>query len=136
MITYRTDATLSVEETIELLERSTLAARRPVDRPDVVAKMLEHADVLVTAWDGDRLVGLARSLTDYGYVAYLSDLAVDVAYQKRGIGRRLIELTRAELDPTAFLCLFAAPAAADYYGKVGFEPTDAGWLSFPPATGG
>ena len=97
-----------MEQAIDLYNRSTLGQRRPVDRPDIFAKMLAHSDVTITAWDGDQLVGIARTLTDFGYVAYLADLAVDAAYQRQGIGKKLIELTRAALDETAFITLLAA----------------------------
>lgn len=128
MIQYETDKAITVEQAIDLYNRSTLGERRPVDRPDVFAKMLAHADLTITAWDGGRLVGIARTLTDFGYVAYLADLAVDAAYQRQGIGRRLIELTRRSLDETAFITLLAAPKANDYYGKVGFEHNERAWM--------
>src|SRR5690242_5130570 len=93
-ILYRDNAAVSVELAIDLYNRSTLGERRPVDRPDIFEAMLMNASLTVTAWHGERLVGIARSLTDFSYVAYLADLAVDEAYQKQGIGKRLIEETR------------------------------------------
>ncbi len=131
MIDYRNDAPLAVEDAIDLYRRSTLGERRPVHRPDVFARMLEHADVLVTAWDGPLAVGIARTLTDFAYVAYLADLAVDADYQRQGIGRRLIELTREQLDDTARLTLLAAPDANDYYPRLGFEHNPRAWTLRP-----
>jgi len=127
-ITYRDDAPLSVDQAIDLYQRSTLGARRPVDRPDVFEQMLRHADVTITAWAGEELVGIARTLTDFGYVAYLADLAVDEAWQCRGIGRQLIAETRARLGEGCMIVLLAAPAAADYYAKVGFEHHPRAWI--------
>jgi ribosomal protein S18 acetylase RimI-like enzyme len=99
---------ISAEEFTDLLHRSTLAQRRPVDAPQAIMAMLQHANLLCTAWDGEKLVGLARSITDFEFCCYLSDLAVDVAYQKIGIGRELIRLTRAGLGNRATLILLAA----------------------------
>ena len=79
-------------EFIDLLKRSTLAERRPIDDPNCIQAMLEHADLLCTAWDDSKLVGVARSVTDFEYCCYLSDLAVDKEYQRSGIGKELIRL--------------------------------------------
>lgn len=128
IIHYRDDALLTVEVAIDLYNRSTLGERRPVHRPDIFAGMLRHANLTVTAWDGVQLVGIARTLTDFTYVAYLADLAVDVAYQHRGVGRALIAESRARLQPEVMIVLLAAPAANDYYPKVGFEHHPRAWV--------
>jgi predicted N-acetyltransferase YhbS len=119
---------IDLDKTIELYRESTLGERRPIDDRSIVKDMLEHANLVVTAWDGDRLVGLSRSLTDFGFVAYLADLAVHVDYQKQGIGKRLIGLTRERLGPRAKIVLLAAPAAADYYEKIGFSHNPRAWV--------
>lgn len=121
MITYTTSRPLSAGEFIDVLNRSSLGERRPVDDPDTIAGMLANADITVTAWDGETLVGVARSVTDFTYCCYLSDLAVDAAYQRQGIGVELMARTQDELGPRCKLILLAAPAAANYYGRVGFE---------------
>ncbi|MDP1957647.1 MAG: GNAT family N-acetyltransferase, partial [Rhodocyclaceae bacterium] len=102
--------------------------RRPVDRPDIFAAMLKHADLTITAWDGARLVGIARTLTDFSYVAYLADLAVDAAYQRHGIGKRLIRETKQRLGRECMIVLLAAPMANDYYAKVGFTHNPRAWM--------
>lgn len=89
--------------------------------------MIAHGNLTVTAWDGGGLVGIARSVTDFVYACYLSDLAVDVTWQRHGIGRELIRLTREELGPRCTLRLIAAPAAADYYPKLGFVRNERCW---------
>jgi GNAT superfamily N-acetyltransferase len=127
-IQYRDDADVSVETAIDLYERSTLGERRPVDRPDIFAGMLKNADITVTAWEDGRLVGIARSLTDFTYVAYLADLAVDLDYQRRGIGKRLIEETRKRLGKECMVVLLAAPGANEYYPKLGFEHNPRAWM--------
>ena len=127
-VTYRVGNDLSVGAVIAVLQASTLAARRPVDDPAIIADMLRHASLLISAWDGDRLIGFARTLTDFTSVGYLADLAVDEAYQRQGIGRRLVELTRERMGPRSFLVLLAAPAAVDYYPHLGFQPHPSSWV--------
>jgi ribosomal protein S18 acetylase RimI-like enzyme len=127
-IIYKINYPVNVDQAIDLYNRSTLGERRPVDKPDVFAKMLMNADLIVTAWDNEKLVGIARTLTDYGYVAYLADLAVDVEYQKKGIGKKLVEITEENIDETAFITLLAAPAANEYYQKIGFTHNPGAWV--------
>ena len=127
-IECRINASLGVDQAIDLYRRSTLGERRPVDRPDIFEGMLKNANLTVTAWKGSRLVGIARTLTDFSYVAYLADLAVDLEFQKQGIGRRLIEETRRRLQPECMIVLLAAPKANEYYAGLGFEPNPRGWV--------
>lgn len=121
MISYATDKLITNIEFIDVLERSTLAERRPVNEPDRIQAMLDNGNVLVTAWDGDKLVGVSRALTDKVFCTYLSDLAVDIAYQKSGIGKKLVDLTHEAAGHATVLILLAAPAAATYYPKIGME---------------
>src|SRR5689334_8387048 len=106
---YHADQRITESEFIDLLKRSTLAERRPIDDLNCMAAMLRHANLLCTAWDGDRLVGVARSVTDFEYCCYLSDLAVDEAYQKHGIDKKLVALTKSRLGSKASIILLAAP---------------------------
>jgi predicted N-acetyltransferase YhbS len=119
-ITYARDRHIDRAQFIDLLSRSTLGERRPIDDAACIDAMLANANLLITAWDGDRLVGVARSVTDFAYCCYLSDLAVDASIQRAGIGRELIRLTQAALGPKAKLILLSAPKAVDYYPRVGF----------------
>lgn len=118
MIIYNIESNLSSEEFRSVLVRSTLGERRPVDDNERLSKMLHHANLLITARDNGLLIGVARSLTDFAFCTYMSDLAVDVAYQKAGIGKELIRRTKLE-TPGAKLILLAAPAAREYYPKIG-----------------
>lgn len=127
-ITYDDQCQITAEQFVDVLRRSTLAERRPVDDPVVIKAMLAHANLLCTAWDGETLVGVARSVTDFEYCCYLSDLAVDVAYQKHGVGRELIRITQSRLGAKAKLILLSAPKAETYYPKIGFEPHRSAWL--------
>ena len=127
-IDYAHDRAVTEHEFIDVLKRSSLAARRPVDAPERVRAMLAHANLLCTAWDGSKLVGAARSVTDFEYCCYVSDLAVDVAYQNMGIGRELLRLTRSRLGKFTTLILLAAPAAEKYYPRLGFEPHRSAWV--------
>jgi ribosomal protein S18 acetylase RimI-like enzyme len=119
---------LDLEAVIELYRASTLGERRPVDNRECMAQMLREANLVVTAWEGDSLIGICRTLTDHCYVAYLADLAVRLTYQHRGIGKELVRLTRRELGEGAFIVLLAAPNAADYYPRIGFTHHDQAWV--------
>lgn len=122
------DDRVRVDEFRDLLLRSTLGERRPVDDGEVLAGMVAHADILATCWDGDLLVGIARSVTDFHYCCYLSDLAVDRAYQRQGIGKALVEMTRSRLGPRCKVILLAAPAAQSYYPHLGFRRHESAWV--------
>jgi ribosomal protein S18 acetylase RimI-like enzyme len=118
-IDYHDNAEIAVEAAIDLYKRSTLGERRPVDRPDIFAGMLKNANLIVSAWHGQRLVGIARSMTDFTYVTYLADLAVDADYQRQGIGKQLIAETKRRLGPECMIVLLAAPKANAYYPGLG-----------------
>lgn len=127
-IEYRDDAPISVDLAIDLYKRSTLGERRPIHRPDIFEGMLKNASLTISAWHDGRLVGISRTLTDFTYVAYLADLAVDAAYQRRGIGERLIQETQGRLGEECMIVLLAAPKANDYYPKLGFEHNPRAWM--------
>jgi GNAT superfamily N-acetyltransferase len=127
MITYHSGNELDLDAAIELYRASTLGERRPVDDRDRMALMLANANLVVTAWEGELLVGIARSVSDFSYCTYLSDLAVRLSHQRQGIGRELIRRTR-ELGGAATIILLAAPKAADYYPRVGFTRHPQAWL--------
>ena len=127
-VDYRLESNLSPAEFIDVLVRSTLAERRPVDRPEVIAAMLGHADIVLTARMEARLVGVSRAITDFSYCTYLSDLAVDEAYQRQGIGRELIRRTHEAAGPGTHLILLAAPKARTYYPHIGMKPHDSCWV--------
>ncbi|MEL7336312.1 MAG: GNAT family N-acetyltransferase [Planctomycetota bacterium] len=123
---------MSANEFIDVLNRSTLGLRRPVDSPDRIAGMLSQADIIATARTTDGLlVGVARSLTDFHYCTYLSDLAVDQSFQGGGIGRRLIDFTHDTAGRKTTLILLAAPAAQTYYPHIGLKPHDSCWIQEP-----
>lgn len=126
--TYRTGNDLDLDQVIALYQACTLGARRPLDDRAIVAGMLRHANLVITAWDGDQLVGISRSFTDFGYVCYLADLAVRDSHQRLGIGLEMIKRTRAALGPRAMITLLAAPQAVDYYPKIGFTRHESSWL--------
>jgi ribosomal protein S18 acetylase RimI-like enzyme len=128
-VAYQLEPSLSSEEYIDLLVRSTLAERRPIDEVDTIAGMVTNADLLLTARIGDgKLIGLARAITDYSYCTYLADLAVDVAYQRRGIGRELLTRTHAAAGTHTSLILLSAPKAQTYYPHIGMRRHDSCWV--------
>jgi predicted N-acetyltransferase YhbS len=125
-ITYRLDTTPDTDMIIELYNSSGI--NRPTDDRERIAKMYANSNLIVTAWDKDKLVGISRSLTDFCYCCYLSDLAVRKEYQRGGIGKKLIALTKEKIGDQAMLLLLAAPAAMDYYSKVGFQKVNNGFI--------
>ena len=126
MIDYRTGNDLDLETVIELYRASTLGERRPVDNRERMQRMVQNANLIVTAWDGPLLVGIARSVSDFSYATYLADLAVRASHQRQGIGRELIRRTQA-LGGSATVILLSAPKAADYYPRVGLKPHPSAW---------
>jgi ribosomal protein S18 acetylase RimI-like enzyme len=128
MLRFSTDEPVSVLEFRDILNRSKLAGRRPVEDLACLEGMIRNSNCVATAWDDKRLVGIARSVTDFTYCCYLSDLAVDCSYQRQGIGRRLIKLTQDALGPRGTIILLAAPGAVDYYPRLGFERHHQAWV--------
>ena len=126
-ISYAVEPDLEAEAFRDVLVASTLSERRPVNDIGRLDRMLRKADILVTARDGGRLVGVSRAITDFAYCCYPSDLAVDLAYQRQGIGKRLIEETRRRAGEEATLILVAAPAAEGYYPKIGMQHLASCW---------
>jgi len=127
MISYSDKTPVTAMQAIDLYKRSTLAERRPINNVSTFESMLQNANLIITAWDEDKLIGISRSLTDFSYVAYLADLAVDEQYQRTGIGKQLIEETKARLGPECMIVLLAAPKANAYYEHIGFEHNPRAW---------
>ena len=117
---------LDLDQVIELYQASTLGARRPVDDRDRMRTMLQNANLIVTAWEGEVMVGIARSLTDFCYCTYLSDLAVRASHQLHGVGRELVRRTQ-QAGGKAMIILLSAPAAVDYYPKIGLTAHPSAW---------
>ena len=126
-IDFRFGNDLDLDQVIELYNLSGLGERRPVNDRRIMSDMLRHANLVVTAWDRELLVGIARTLTDFTYVGYLADLAVRASHQRQGIGIDLIRKTREKIAAHSMLVLLAAPKAADYYPKIGFTKHEGAW---------
>jgi GNAT superfamily N-acetyltransferase len=132
-ISFRVNHPVTTDQFIGLLESSTLGERRPVHDRECMEGMIANSNLVVSAWDGDLLVGIARSVTDFHYACYLSDLAVHKSYQRSGIGVRLQSLTREQLGPRCKIILLAAPAASSYYPRIGYTHNDRCWVLNPGA---
>ena len=134
-ILYAIEPHLAAAEFLDVLRRSTLAERRPVDEPGTIAGMLANAGVIATARSDGLLIGISRAISDFHYCTYLSDLAVDAAFQGRGIGRELIRRTHEAAGLGTTLILLAAPRARTYYPHVGMTAHDSCWTipRTPPA---
>lgn len=127
-ITYKINQSISTDEFIGLLTTSTLAERRPVDDRECMEGMIKNSNLIVTAWDGNKLVGIARSMTDFHYACYLSDLAVDINYQNSNVGKQLQIISQEQLGSKCKLILIAAPASNSYYEHIGFTNNQRCWV--------
>ena len=122
------NAPITVQQFVELLRESSLGERRPIDDLECIAGMIRNSNLLVTAWNQEGLVGIARSITDFHYACYLSDLAVHKDYQRRGIGLQLQITTQQQLGQRCRLILVAAPDANMYYGRIGYIRNPRCWM--------
>ena len=140
-VTYQINSAITPEQFTDLLSKSSLGARRPLDNYYVIKGMLDNTDLLVTAWVNEeheeavndsesnkKLIGVARCVTDFSYCCYLSDIAVDEAYQKQGIGKSMIKKIEQQLPPSCKIILLSAPQASDYYPKIGFTKHESAWV--------
>jgi len=125
-IIYSSNRIPDTKEIIDVYRSSGIS--RPIADPARISKMYANSNLIITAWAGDELVGIARSLTDFCYCCYLSDLAIKREYQKRGIGKKLVELTKEKIGEQTTLILLAAPSAIDYYPKIGMDKIDNGFI--------
>ena len=121
-IHYALNASLTTEAVVRVFNNAGIT--RPTQDAARIAQMFANANLVVSAWDGDHLVGVARALSDFCYCCYLSDLAVDAAYQRQGIGDALITQVRDAMGDGVSLILLSAPGAMGYYPKVGFTAAD------------
>jgi GNAT superfamily N-acetyltransferase len=128
MISYQLERGLTADEFIDVLVRSTLAERRPVDNRATIETMLIEADLIVTARSEQKLVGISRAISDFSFCTYLSDLAVDQTFQRQGIGRQLIRHTHEAAGLKTTLILLAAPAAESYYPHIGMAKHGSCWV--------
>lgn len=133
-IKFQVNRPVSADQFIGLLESSTLGERRPMQDRACMEGMVENSNLIVSAWDGSLLVGIARSVTDFHYACYLSDLAVHKDYQRSGIGKRLQSLTQSQLEPNCKVILLAAPAANAYYSQLGYTHNERCWILEPGVT--
>ncbi|WP_067929515.1 MULTISPECIES: GNAT family N-acetyltransferase [Alicyclobacillus] len=125
-IAFEVNGPVTVEEAIRVYRTSGL--RRPYQDTERIEFMLKHTDLLVTARDNGRLVGIARALTDFRFYCFLTDLAVDADYQKQGIGKGLLQTVQGELGEEVSLVLLSSPGAMTYYPHVGFHKADNAWV--------
>ena len=127
-IEYKINTPVSTKKFIQLLTQSTLAERRPVNNYECIDGMINNSNLIISAWHNKKLVGIARSVTDFHYACYLSDLAVDQQYQRNGIGLKLQSITQKQLGSECKLILIAAPAANAYYKHIGFTQNERCWV--------
>lgn len=124
-LVFDRETTVGIEELSRVFRCSGI--RRPHDDPKRLARMLQHANLIVTARAEGHLVGIARCLSDFSWCCYISDLAVDAAHQRQGIGKRLVGKVQEIVGEECTLILNAAPGAEDYYPHIGFESVTSAW---------
>ncbi len=125
-ILYKLDTIPDTNSIIALYIDSGI--NRPTSDNERITKMYAHSNLVVSAWDNEKLVGISRSLTDFCYCCYLSDLAVRRDYQKKGIGKKLIALTKEIIGDQTMLLLLSAETVLDYYPKIGFQKVENGFI--------
>jgi len=125
-IEYKVGIVPKTSDIIKVYDSSGI--KRPTNDSGRITKMYENSNLIITAWLNNELIGISRSITDFCYACYLSDLAVKSEYQKEGIGKRLIELTEKEIGKETALILLSAPIAMEYYPKIGFEKIENGFI--------
>ena len=130
-IEYKINEPITTDQFVALLKASTLGERRPIEDLKCMAGMISNSNLVVSAWHNNELIGIARSVTDFHYACYLSDLAVSLEYQQSGIGKRLPVLTQEQVGPKCKLILIAVPAANDYYEHIGFKNNPRCWVLEP-----
>jgi len=123
---YKFDVVPAVEQVIELYDDAGLP--RPTHDPRRIRTMFENSDLIVTAWNGSKLVGVSRTITDWVWCSYLADLAVSPDYKRSGIGKKLIELTKERVGEQSMVLLLSVPTAMEYYPKVGFSKEDRAFI--------
>lgn len=125
-IKYSFDKIPTADQIIELYDNAGLP--RPTNDKERIQKMFDNSNLIITAWDNDLLVGVSRSITDWAWACYLSDLAVRQEYKKEGIGRKLINLTKEKVGDQSMVLLLSVPTAMEYYPKVGFEKQESSFI--------
>ncbi|HZY40172.1 MAG TPA: GNAT family N-acetyltransferase [Mucilaginibacter sp.] len=127
-IIYKSGIIPPAEAVIELYDLAELP--RPTNDKERIRKMYENSNLVITAWDNGKLVGVSRSITDWVWSCYLADLAVNPAYKGSGIGRKLVELTKEKLGGQSMILLLSVPTAMEYYPKLGFSKEDRGFIMY------
>ncbi|NQY20004.1 MAG: GNAT family N-acetyltransferase [Campylobacteraceae bacterium] len=126
-IEYKVNKNITASEFIEVLKNSTLGERRPINDLKTIKGMLDNADIIITATKDNKIIAIARAVTDFNYCCYLSDLAVDTKFQKQGIGKELISKVQEQINDKCKIILLSAPDASEYYPKIGFIQHNSAW---------
>ncbi len=132
-VLYASEPELGVAEFRRVLVDSTLGETRPVDDEARLQAMLSGANLVLTARldiEGRPLIGVARAITDFSWVCYISELAVSQSAQGLGIGKGLMDEMRRQLGPSVAISLISMPDAVGFYERIGMKRmTDAFWFS-------
>ena len=128
MVSYSTDKNIDLDQLITLYKNSFTEIPRPVDSKSKIQDLLTHSNLIISAWNDKNLIGICRGFTDFNFVTYISDLAVARPYQKKGIGKELLNQAKLYSKDSKRLVLLSSVAANSYYKKIGFESHERAWL--------
>jgi ribosomal protein S18 acetylase RimI-like enzyme len=132
-VLYASEPALDVAEFRRVLVESGLGETRPVDDEARLQTMLANANLVLTARldrPDRQLVGVARAITDFAWVCYISELAVSRSAQGLGIGKGLMDEAQRQLGPSVAISLLSMPDAVGFYERIGMERmADAFWFS-------
>ena len=128
MIHYTTEKSVDIEQVIHLYKQSFIELKRPIENKHKMQSLIDHANVVISAWDDTTLVGICRGFSDFNFVTYISDLAVLKEYQNQGIGKELLGKVRAFTDHSTRLVLLSNVSANTYYENLGFSRHDRAWV--------
>ena len=119
MINFLDSTGINPQQLLALYGQTDWARDRSLDDTKL---MLAHTDVAISAWDGPRMVGFGRVLTDYVFRASIWDVIVDRAYQDRDIGKGIIHriLTHPKLERVELFWLCSRRYQA-FYASLGFS---------------
>ncbi|MBX7174257.1 MAG: GNAT family N-acetyltransferase [Pyrinomonadaceae bacterium] len=125
-IRYKINAPIETAQIIELYGNCGLP--RPIHDESRIFEMFANSTLVISAWINEELIGISRSITDFVWCCYLADLAVRKDFQKAGVGRKLVELTRQAVSEKSMVLLLSVPDAMEYYPKIGMEKVENGFI--------
>lgn len=132
MITYKREiGDLDWENLVDLYDETDmcigLGRKRETEK---IRRAFENSYRYVTAWDGDKIVGAGRMISDGECYAWIHDIAVLEAYRKQDIGRTVMDKLM-EGNEKLLIGLTSSFEAVDFYTKLGFNKHKTAMAKYP-----